>query len=66
MANAQQRAIGRLLDERYPKGDPAQQDFRMLMNSKLQSGLSVEEAEPAAVAQVRETHPGFVPLRATN
>jgi hypothetical protein len=66
VANERQRAVGSLLAERYPKGDAAQQHFRMLMNARLQSGVSGEEAESAAVAQVRETRPGFVPLRATN
>ncbi len=66
MANERQKEIGRWIHARYPKGGPAQQEFKMVLNVYLQHGDAEAEAVAKAVASVRERHPGFTPVESTS
>jgi hypothetical protein len=65
MEHEQQRAIGHWINEHFPKakGDPAQQEFRMVLNARLQSGQGLTAIE-RAVATIREYYPDFTPTHA--
>lgn len=65
MAHERQREIGRWIQARYPKGDEAQQEFRMVLNIYLQHGDPEAEAVAKALASVRERHPSFTPVEST-
>lgn len=62
MANERQKEIGRWIQDRYPKGGPAQQEFRMVLNIYLQHGDPKDEAVTKALNSVPERHPRFVPI----
>ncbi|HEY2741134.1 MAG TPA: hypothetical protein VGI69_03005 [Gaiellaceae bacterium] len=62
MANERQKEIGRWIQDRYPKGGAAQQEFKMVLNIYLQHGDPKAEAVTKALSSVRERHPRFVPI----
>jgi hypothetical protein len=62
VANERQVEIGRWIQDRYPKGDPAQQEFKMVLNIYLQRGDSEDDAVAHALASLQERHPGFTPV----
>jgi hypothetical protein len=62
MAQGRQRAAGDFINSRFPKGDHAQQQFRMVLNMYLQHGMAEAEAVARATVSVRDRHPGFTPV----
>lgn len=62
MAHDRQRGVGDFINARFPRGDSAQQAFRMLLNMYLQKGIPQAEAVARAAVSVRERHPGFRPV----
>ena len=43
------------------RGDMRQSEFLMMLNMHIMRGMTPAEAEVAALADVRERHPGFTP-----
>ncbi len=62
MAQERQRAAGDFINARFPKGDRAQQEFRMMLNTYLQHGMPEAEAVARATVSVRDRRPGFTPV----
>jgi hypothetical protein len=43
------------------RGDLGQSEFLMMLNMHIMRGMTPSEAEVAALADVRDRHPGFTP-----
>lgn len=43
------------------RGDIGQSEFLMMLNMHIMRGMTPAEAEVAALADVRDRHPGFTP-----
>jgi hypothetical protein len=64
MKREEQVAIGKWIDETWPRGPAGspQNEFRMTVNLYAQSGDSRTDAAAKALASTRERHPGFTPV----